>query len=178
MKFFADENIVWQSKDKSILLTTHRLREMNKSWMGSSIKSITLEELDSCELRTDKEPSYLRKALIYFLAMNGMVYVLNHYLAKAQLLKMLFDGFHMDASQVMIVFYLSLVIALLYIGLFMNSFTKVFTFYSNKLSISLQLRKMTFDEREHFISTVEETKINRLNSIQKNGENNLNDEKS
>jgi len=52
MKLLENEEILWQSKNKRLLLTSYRLRYMHKSFFGSSIKSIMLEELTSCELRT------------------------------------------------------------------------------------------------------------------------------
>jgi len=161
MKELEGEQILWQSKNKRLLLTTHRLREMHKSFFDSTIKSIMLEELTSCELRTIRQFRFLRQALFYFLAINGAVFLLNNYLFKAELIKALFGQVHIGPQTALLLFFLSLALAAIYIALFFSAVKKVFSFYSTGMTINIQLRWLDFEERESFISQIEETKDQR-----------------
>ncbi len=161
MKLIENEQILWESKNKQQLLTTHRLREMNKSFLGSSIKSIMLEELTYCELRTIRQFGFLRKAVLWFLLINGSIFLLNHYLFNAELIKWLFGEVHIGQDSVQMVFNVSILVAVIYCALFVFSIKKVFSFHANNRSIDFQLRWVDFEERESFISKVEEAKDKR-----------------
>jgi hypothetical protein len=161
MKYLDNEQTLWESKNKQLLLTTHRLREVDKSFFGSAIKSIMLEELTSCELRTTRQYSFLRRAVLYFLLINGSVFLLNHYLFKAEIVKFLFGEVYLGPDTAGLIFYLSLAIALTYLLLFAFSFKKTFSFYAIGMTIDFQLRWLDFDERESFISKVEAAKDQR-----------------
>ena len=170
MKLLENEQKLWESEKKQLLLTTHRLREMYKSRFGSKIKSIMLEEITSCQLRTIRQFDFLKKGLLYFLIINGSVYFLNHYLFKAELLKFFFDEVHIGSDTAQYIFYFSILIVLAYIVLFIFSVKKVFSFYSNGLTINFQIRWLSFEERESFISKVEEAKDKRQQQLfQHNG---------
>ena len=117
-----------------------------------------LEEITSCELRTIRQISFLRKALLYFLVINGAVYLLNHYLFKAEIIKFFFGEVHIGPNNAQIVFYGSIIVAFVYIVLFFISVKKVFSFYSTHMAINFQLRWLDFEERESFISKVEDAK--------------------
>jgi len=165
MILLNNEQILWESKNKRLILTTHRLREMNKSFYGSSIKSIMLEDLTSSELRTTREYYYLRKALLYFLIMNIVVYILNHYLFQAELFKYFFEEVHIGPQTSGIIFYISIAVAMAYIIGFFLSVKKVFSFYATYMKIEFQLRWLDFEEQESFISIVEAAKDNRFKNL-------------
>lgn len=165
MRLINNEQLLWESKNKQLLLTSHRLRELNKSIIGSSIKSIMLEEITSSELRTIRQYRYLRKALIYFILINAAVYLMNNFLFNAEIIIMFFGEVHIGPEAAEIVFYISLATAIIYIVSFFLSVKKVFSFYSNNLTIDFQIRWLDFEERESFISKVEEAKDNRAHTL-------------
>jgi len=161
MKYLDNEQTLWESKNKRLVLTTHRLREVEKSLFGSAIKSIMLEELTSCELRLTRQYRFLKQAAIYFLLINGVVFLLNQYLFKAEIVKFFFNELHIGPDLAGLIFYLSLAIAVIYLVLFAVSFKKTFSFFATGMTINFQLRWLDFDERESFISKVEGAKDQR-----------------
>lgn len=162
MKLLEHEEILWESKNKRLLLTSHRLREMHKSVFGSTIKSIMLEELTFCELKTKRQFRFLRQAVLFFLIINGAVYFLNNYLANAELIKFFFVDTHIGTESAQLIFYLSIAVCFVFVLFFFMSSKKVFAFYSGNLNIDFQLRWLDFEERESFISKVEDAKDKRL----------------
>lgn len=165
MELIENEQILWESKNKQQVLTTHRLREMYKSIFGSKIKSIMLEEVTSCELRTIRQFRFLRKAVLYFLLINGAVYFLNHYFFDAELIKLLFGEVYIGPDIVQIIFYFSIIVAIAYCSMFFFSIKKVFSFYSTRMTIDFQLRWLDFGERDSFISKVEAAKDKRQQKL-------------
>jgi len=161
MKKLHHEDGLWKSKNDRYHLTTHRLREMHNGFLDGKIKSIPLEDITFCELRTLREPRLLLRALQYFLIINGVVYLLNNYLFNAELIKLFFEDIHIGPNTAAFIFYISLVISLIYIVLFIFSVNKVFSFYSSSGAIDIQLRRLSFEERESFISKVEDAKNER-----------------
>lgn len=162
MKDLKNEKLLWQSSNKQLLLTSHRLREMKHNIFGSTIKSIMLEELNSCELKTLRQGHLLRQGLILFLLINGSVFLLNHYLFKAELIKLIFNEVHIGKESAQMIFYFSLVVSFVYILLFLLSFKKVFSFNTTGLTINMELRRLSFEERDSFISMIEEAKDERI----------------
>ena len=165
MKELENEKIIWQSKNKKLLLTSHRLREIRESIFGSVIKSIMLEELTFSQLHISLQFKFLRQAIIYFLLINGSVYLLNQYLFKAELIKFFFGDIHIGAGPVQSLFYFSLLVSCILIILFFISFKKVFSFYASGMFNSFQLRWLDFEERENFISIVEDAKCKRHENL-------------
>lgn len=161
MQQFENEEILWTSKNEELILTTHRLREVRKSIFGSTIKSIMLEELTASALRTSRQFRFLRQAIFFFLLLNGTVYLLNHYLFKSELILFFFGEVHIGQDMAQVVFYISLAISLSLVLLFFFSIKKVFSFYAHGLTIDFQLRWLDFEERESFISKVEQAKNNK-----------------
>lgn len=165
MKLLENEQILWESKNKQLLLTTHRLREMNKSIFGNKIKSIMLEEISSCEFRTTRQSRFLRKAILYFFLINGAVYLLNHYLFDAELVKLFFGEIHIGPDTTQIIFYFSIMVAVIYCSMLLFSVKKVFSFCSTCMTIDFQIRWINFEERENFISKVEAAKDERQQQL-------------
>lgn len=165
MTELESEKTLWQSKNKRLLLTSHRLREEYKSFKGSRIKSIMLDQISSCELRTTSQPRFLRQAVMYFLAINGTVYLLNNFLFKAELVRIFFGEIHIEAESAQVIFYLSVAIVLAYLVRFIRSIKEVFSFNSVGMTIDFQLRWLDFEERESFISLVENAKDRRLRDL-------------
>ena len=165
MKYLENEEKLWESKNKKLLLTTHRLREIDKRFFGSTIKSIMLEELTFCKLSTTKTSRFLSRAVIYFLILNGTVFLLNQFLFKAEIVKLLFEDVHIGPDIAGLIFYLSIAIVLTYFALFAFSIKKTFSFYAKDMNIEFQLRWLDFDERESFISKVEAAKDQRLHQL-------------
>lgn len=162
MKLLDNEEILWESKNKRLLLTTHRLREIHKNIFGSTIKSIMLEELTASELRATRHFYFLRQAVLYFLLINGSVYVLNNYLFNAELVKFFFAEAHIGPETASLIFNISIVVSFIFVLFFFITFKKVFTFYTASTKINFQLRWLDFDERESFISKVEDSKDKRV----------------
>ena len=170
MIYLNNEETLWESKNKQLLLTTHRLREVDKSFFGSTIKSIMLEELTFCELRTTHESRFLRLAVKYFLLLNGAVILLNHFLFNAVIGKLLFGDAHIGPEIAGPIFYLSIAFVLTYFTLFAFSLKKTFYFYATDMTIEFQLRWLDFDKRESFISKVEAAKDRRLHQLYRDDE--------
>lgn len=160
-----NEEDLWQSKNQQLLLTTHRLREMKKSYFGSTIKSIMLEELASCELRIIRRFGLLKQAVIYFFLINGSVYLLNNFLFKAEIIKFFFDEVHIGPETATQVLYFSIIVALLYVIIFFLSARKVFSFYATGVTINAEVRRLKFDERENLIGMIEMAKDKRRKNL-------------
>ena len=152
-------------KNKRLLLTSHRLREVHKTIFGSRIKSMMLEELTFCELHTSRQIHFLKKGHFYFLSINLAVFMLNHYLFSAKIIQLFFGEVQIDSGSAELIFYFSVAVLLSYIGLFVFSVKKVFSFYANGLSIDFQLRWLDFEERESFISMIEDAKDQRCHYL-------------
>jgi len=155
MILLKNEEIIWESKNKRYLLTTHRIRKINKTIWGSSIKSILLNNLQSCELKTKRDPYFLKQAVIIFLFINAGVYIFNNYFFKSELMNVFYEDFHIGPEAAKAIFYTSILIASILIGLYFFSIKRVFFFHAIGTSISFQLRWLSFEERENFISKVE-----------------------
>lgn len=158
MKNFDNEEVIWTSRNKKLLLTTHRLRNEDKSLFGSSIQSMLLSELTYSELRNRWDGTYLKYGLYLIIAVNLFIFLLNNYLFEAELFKLFFNDVHMGPEVVGPLFYLTVIIGLGLTVLSLLSFRKVFSFYSGERCIEFQLRWLSFEERENFISLVEQTK--------------------
>lgn len=158
MKALSNEEVIWTSKNKKLILTSHRLRLEDSSLFGSRIKSIMLSELSYSELETKWDLSYLRRALYIFIGVNLSIFLLNNYLFEAELFKLFFETVHIGPETTATVFYLSLLLGSVLVLMSILSFKKVFAFYAADRSIRFQLRWFTFEERENFISLVEQTK--------------------
>ncbi len=165
MKFLENEEVLWESKNKNLILTSHRIREVSKNIFGNRIRSIMLEELTYSELGVIRQNKFWRRAILYFLLLNGSIYLLNNYLFEAEIIKFLFDDFHIGQQTASWVFYLSLGISLTFIMLYIFSIKKVFSFYASGMSINFQIRWLDFEEREGFISMVEDAKDKRTKII-------------
>lgn len=161
MKYLDNEETLWESKNKQLLLTTCRLRELNKSFFSTKIKSIMLEELISCELRTTREYRFLRNAATFLLLINGAIFLFNQYLFEAEIVNFLIGKIHIGPNTAGLIFYSSIAIALVYLVLFAFSFKKTFFFYTTAMTIEFELRWLDFDERESFISKIEAAKDQR-----------------
>jgi hypothetical protein len=124
-----------------------------------------LEELTSSELRTTRQFWFLKQAVLYFLIINGAVYLLNNFLFNAELIKFFFGEAHIGAETAQYIFYISIAVSVAFILLFFISVKKVFSFYTGSTNIDFQLRWLDFEERESFISNVEDSKDKRLQQL-------------
>jgi len=64
MKYMQNELPLLESDDKSIVLTTHRIRQQDKQWGKLHMKSIMLQHVSSCEYKRESNPLYLILGLI------------------------------------------------------------------------------------------------------------------
>lgn len=64
MKLLGNEVSIMESDDKSIILTSHRIRQVNKQWGKMQIKSIMLEHVSSCEYDRKSNPIFLIIGLV------------------------------------------------------------------------------------------------------------------
>ena len=156
------EEILTTSKNQRFFLTTHRVRYQNKSFLGSTIKSILLQEVKSCELRTTVSYKFLLKAFFAPIIINGVVFIINNYLFKSSLLQFFFGDINIAEDALLNIFYLSILVSIFYIITFFLSVKKVISFHGVGLTINLQLKWLDFEERESFISKVEAAKLERL----------------
>jgi hypothetical protein len=129
-----------------------------------------LEELTFCELRTTKESRFIKLAIIYFLLFNGAVILLNQFLFKTEIVKLLLGDVHIGPDIAGLIFYFSIALVLTYFALFAFSIKKTFSFYATDMTIEFQLRWLDFDKRESFISKVEAAKDRRLHQLYRDEE--------
>jgi hypothetical protein len=59
MNLMTDEKVLMDGDHKQITLTTHRIRQENKSWGQLDLVSIMLEEVTSCEYSRKSRPIFL-----------------------------------------------------------------------------------------------------------------------
>ena len=59
MNLMTDEKVLMDGDHKQITLTTHRIRQENKSWGQLDLVSIMLEEVTSCEYIKRSKPIFL-----------------------------------------------------------------------------------------------------------------------
>lgn len=72
---------------------------------------------------------------------------------------------HIGPNIAGLIFYISLAVVLLYLILFFVSFKKVFHFSTTSMTIDFQINMLNFDERESFISKIEDAKDQRHQQI-------------
>jgi uncharacterized protein YqhQ len=155
MKLLEKEAIILESKNNRLKLTSHRLRYEHKSYMGSTIKSIMLEKLTSCELKHKMDYGLLKKAVLTPVFINGILFLFNQYFMKGELIKTFFWEVSIGSGTLTLIFYGSLFIALIYIVQFFTSIKKVFSFHTVGTSIHIEMMWLDFEERESFISQIE-----------------------
>ena len=90
---------------------------------------------------------------------------MNNFLFKAELMKLFFGDVHISAGNAQIIFYFSLILVAFYVMMFIFSVKKVFSFHAGGMTIDLQLRWLDFEERESFISKVEDAKDKRYHQL-------------
>ncbi|NNC84058.1 MAG: hypothetical protein HKN79_10820 [Flavobacteriales bacterium] len=159
MRLLENENILWTSKRKRYILTDKRLREEIPSLFGATIKSITLSDIRSAELRTIWNWSYMRKAIWLFLLANGAVILFNNFLRTTELFKMIFGERAIQTDEAQTVFDVSVILMAVALVVTFLLVKKVFSFHTTALTIDIRLRWMDFEEREGFISQVESAKL-------------------
>ena len=164
MKLFDNEKILFTSNNKRFILTTHRIRNENKSFWGSEIKSLLLEELSFSELKTIIPYQMLLKVLLAPIIINGAVFLINNFLFKSSLLIFFFEEILIESEYVVLIFYFSLVISAGYLIYFFLSFRKIISFYASNKKVDVELKWLNFNERENFISKVELAKMDRITS--------------
>ena len=160
MKLFENEEIIFTTKNKQFILTSHRIRTENKSFWGSSIKSILLDNLTYSELTTVIPFKQLWKVLLTPIIINGSVFLINNFLFKSALLIFFFGEVNINSVFVVYLFYTSIVISIYYLINFFLSFKKIISFHAFGSKIEVELKWIDFEERESFISKVEALKVN------------------
>ena len=165
MKLIEKEKVVLESKNNRLKLTTHRLRYEHKSYMGSTIKSIMLEKLTSCELKHQMDYGLLKKALFTPILINVTLFLFNQYFMKGELIKTFFGDVSISSATLTLIFYGSLFIAFIYLIQFFTSIKKVFSFHAVGPSIHIEMRWLNFEERENFISQIEEAIDQRMQTL-------------
>jgi hypothetical protein len=65
MNLMTDEKVLMDGDYKQITLTTHRIRQENKSWGQVDLVSIMLEEVTSCEYSKKSRPIFLIIGLLF-----------------------------------------------------------------------------------------------------------------
>jgi hypothetical protein len=168
MKLLENEEILWESENKSFILTSCRFRLIKKVFMNDTIKSIMLENISSCELNSSKDYGYIRNAILLLLGLNGGVYLLNQYFFNSVLIQEVLGDISIPASLALGVFIVSAVLAILNLILFFHSVKKIFSVHSNSLSISVELKSLKFEEREFFLSRIEEAMDRRRKKLVRN----------
>lgn len=168
MILFRTEHIVWRTKNERFILTTHRIREVYSNALNRGIKSIMLENITSCELRTSYQKSYLKWAIVSVPLINALIYLINLGHSSSKLLQFLVEDVPFSQASVQLIFNLSIVLCIIYLGLFITSIKRVFRFHAVGLYIDLQMSWIGFKKRDNFLSIVERAKDRRLKQIHQN----------
>ena len=170
MKMLKNEKIIYQTKNERFKLTNFRLREENERILGKTIKSIMLEEITSCEMRTLFNIKFIKWALGIFIYLNGFVYIFNHFLITAEISKFFFGPDKIPTNVALTIFYISIFIMAILIWLFFMSVKRVATFYSPGMEINIFLKWLDDDVREAMIGKVEQAKNDRLLFLEQAGD--------
>lgn len=168
MKKLENEEVLWESEKKAFVLTTHRFRVIKKVFLNDTIKSIMLENINSVELYSIKDVGYVRRALAWFLSLNGGVYILNQFFFDSKLIQKLIGEFSISGTAALVIFYLSIGIVVLNMSLFLHSVKKVFAIHAHSLTVHVELKSMSFEEREFFLSRIEDAMDKRYRSLNSN----------
>jgi hypothetical protein len=72
MNLLPEEKILMEGDNKQITLTTHRIRQENKSWGKIDLTSIMLEHVTSCEYIKKSQPLFLILGIL--LAALGLLF--------------------------------------------------------------------------------------------------------
>jgi hypothetical protein len=78
MKLINNEIKILESDDKSVTLTSHRIRQENKQWGKMQIKSIMLDHVTSCEYDRKSNPILLIIGLVLLVYGAGLTFGGNH----------------------------------------------------------------------------------------------------
>lgn len=78
MKLIDNETKLLESDDKSVTLTSHRIRQENKQWGKMQIKSIMLEHVTSCEYDRKSNPMLLIIGLVFLVFGAGLAFGGNY----------------------------------------------------------------------------------------------------
>lgn len=166
MNLFPEESIVWKTKNKKFILTSHRIRQFYNTGFKRNIKSVFLEDISSIELKTRFDLKPLKWSILSFILLNGIVFLINNWLFKSKLIGFFFEDPQISQEVVTGIFIFSIVISVLILLLFFLSINRVFIFHANGLDIELKMNWVGFDKRDAFISLVEKLKNRRLIRIQ------------
>jgi hypothetical protein len=72
MKLINNEVNILESDDKTVVLTSHRIRQENKQWGKMQIKSVMLEHVTSCEYDRKSNPIFLIIGLVVLVFAAGL----------------------------------------------------------------------------------------------------------
>ncbi|NNC94622.1 MAG: hypothetical protein HKN92_03600 [Chitinophagales bacterium] len=158
------EEILFSSKTGDFIITTDRIRSISESILGNEFKSILLEELSSCEIKTTISWSILTKAIVYPLLINGSAFLINNYLFKSSLLELFFDKVQIGSEALLFLFYFSLIIGSIYLLKFLFSIRKMILFYAPGLTIEYQSRKLDYDKKVDIIDRVESARLKKVST--------------
>ena len=145
MNSLPGERILLQSDNKSLILTSHRVRFEMQTTGLARVTSIMLEEISACEITTTTKPWLLVAALAVFI--GGMV--------SQQILR--------DSSGVVG----GIVIALIFVVAYFSSREGVISLRSSGGSIQMATRKMTTAVAKNFIDAVEAAKNERFFAVRR-----------
>ena len=141
MKLMPDEKLVLESDNKNLILTTHRIRFIQKlGWGNTQITSIMLENLDACMSR------HIGKKYLIILAALSLIVGL----AVAILVK-----------QERQLFLIGLIISIIFYGVYFITRKGVVTLYAGNATMDIQVKGMGVDKITDFINEIEKTKDNR-----------------
>ncbi|MBN2285941.1 MAG: hypothetical protein JXI43_05795 [Tissierellales bacterium] len=137
MKMLENEKIILESDTKEFILTTCRVRQEIKTGGNKQLKSILLEELDSCSIKYKSRLSILILGIV--LALLGLVF-----------------NKPLDGAGITGIF-IGIILGAIYY------FTRSIVIYlsSKKEAITINAKSVGFEKSKELIDSVEEAKNNR-----------------
>ena len=140
MDFMTDEKTLLESDDKSVLLTTHRVRQQLKSSGKDEIVGITLEAISSCRLTRDTKPPLLWA--------SGILFVLG-------------IGSESLPSPEKAISIPLVVISIILLVAYVLTRRQIIEVASSGAVINIDAKRISLDQAVRFIDAVEKAKIGR-----------------
>ncbi len=145
MKFMNGEKLILESDNKNLILTTHRIRFIQKLGFGKTeVISIMLENLDGCKFR------YIGKKHFLIIAFLSFVTGLTLEVLRPSNNEIFITG---------------LIISLIFYILYYITRKAVISLYAGELTMNVLVKRMGIEKVTDFIDEVEKAKNDRMSII-------------
>lgn len=159
MDKITGEKIIFEDKNGHVLITNFRIHFSKRKLFGRSIHRGLLKDLTSFRTDSIAENHWVRKALAAILLINGGAFLVNNYLFKSGLLQFFFGEIKIEKPWLLMIFYVSLVIALYYIARFFMSVQQFIVFRFGADQIVIPKWKLKGIEIESLFEQIDQERL-------------------